>query len=165
MVGSRKASPEGLAFARATASAVVAQGLTVVSGLAAGIDTAAHQIALEYAGRTVAVIGTGVERAYPAGNAALQERIAADGLVVSQFWPDEAPTKQSFPLRNAVMSAYGLATVVVEAGQTSGARIPARLAVEHGRPVILTRAVVAATSWGRRCSVAPECTSRTPPTR
>jgi DNA processing protein len=149
VVGSRNASTEGLSFARATASALVAQGLTVVSGLAAGVDTAAHQAALESGGRTVAVIGTGIQRAYPAENAGLQERIAADGLVVSQFWPDAAPTKQSFPMRNAVMSAYGLATVVVEAGETSGARIQARLAVEHGRPVILTRAVAAATTWGQ----------------
>jgi DNA processing protein len=149
VVGSRNASPEGLAFARETASALVGQGLTVVSGLAAGIDTAAHQVALERGGRTVAVIGTGIQRAYPAENTALQERIATDGLVASQFWPDAAPTKQSFPMRNAVMSAYGLATVVVEAGETSGARIQARLAVEHGRPVILTRAVAAATTWGQ----------------
>jgi DNA processing protein len=149
VVGSRNASSEGLSFAGATASALVDQGLTVVSGLAAGVDTAAHQAALESGGRTVAVIGTGIERAYPAENAGLQGRIAADGLVVSQFWPDAAPTKQSFPMRNAVMSAYGLATVVVEAGETSGARIQARLAVEHGRPVILTRAVAAATTWGQ----------------
>jgi DNA processing protein len=149
VVGSRDASTEGLSFARDTASALVADGLTVVSGLAAGIDAAAHEAALESGGRTVAVIGTGIQRAYPAENAALQERIAADGLVVSQLWPDAAPTKQSFPMRNAVMSAYGLATVVVEAGETSGARIQARLAVEHGRPVILTRAVAAATTWGQ----------------
>jgi DNA processing protein len=149
VVGSRNASAHGLAFARRTASALVDQGLTVVSGLAAGIDTAAHQAALEHGGRTVAVIGTGIERAYPAENVPLQEQIADAGLVVSQFWPDAAPTKQSFPLRNAVMSAYGLATVVVEAGETSGARIQARLAVEHGRPVILTQTVAAATTWGQ----------------
>lgn len=134
VVGSRNASPEGLAFARQAASALVDQGLTVVSGLAAGIDAAAHQAALEGGGRTVAVIGTGIQRAYPVENAALQERIATEGLVVSEFWPDAAPTKRSFPMRNAVMSAYGLATVVVEAGDTSGARIQARLAVERVAP-------------------------------
>jgi DNA processing protein len=149
VVGSRNASPEGLTFARQTASALVEGDLTVVSGLAAGIDTAAHQATLERGGRPVAVIGTGIERAYPADNAPLQEKVADAGLVVSQFWPDAAPTKQSFPMRNALMSAHGLATVVVEAGEASGARIQARLAVEHGRPVILTQTVAAARSWGR----------------
>jgi DNA processing protein len=149
LVGSRHASTHGLAFARATARALVAEGLTVVSGLAAGIDTAAHLATLDAGGRTVAVIGTGIERAYPAANAALQEQIASNGLVISQFWPDAGPTKRTFPMRNAVMSAYGLATVVVEAGETSGARIQARLAVEHGRPVILTEEVARSTPWCR----------------
>jgi DNA processing protein len=95
----------------------------------------------------VAVIGTGITRYYPAANRALQERIAADGLVLSQFWPDAAPTKQSFPMRNAVMSGYGHATIVIEAGEHSGARIQARQAIAHGRPVVLTDLVVKATTW------------------
>ncbi len=69
--------------------------------------------------------------------------------MLSQFWPSAPPTKHSFPMRNAVMSAYGRATIVVEAGETSGARIQARLAVEHGRPVLLSQTVVDSTSWGR----------------
>jgi DNA processing protein len=123
--------------------------MTVASGLARGIDTAAHHAALDAGGRTVAVIGTGISRAYPAENRALQEEIAARGLVLSQFWPDASPSKQSFPMRNVTMSGYGLATVVVEAGEQSGARIQARVAVEHGRQVILTDQVVARNAWAQ----------------
>ena len=150
VVGSRNASAGGLETASQIARGLVERGITVVSGLAAGIDTAAHRSALDAGGRTVAVIGTGIIRSYPAANRALQDRIARVGLVLSQFWPDAPPTRQSFPMRNAVMSGYGFASVVVEAGENSGARIQARLAVEHGRPVILLHSVVEATSWAPR---------------
>lgn len=149
VVGSRKASDFALSLARRISVGLVERSLSVVSGLAEGIDAAAHVAALESGGRTVAVIGTGIERQYPAVNADLQRRIEREGLVISQFWPAAPPTKKSFPMRNAVMSAYGCATIVVEAGETSGARTQARLAVEHGRPVILAQAVVDATGWGR----------------
>lgn len=149
VVGSRAASERGLAMAQSVAKALSAQGVTVIAGLAAGIDTAAHETALQHGGRTVAVIGTGLGQTYPAANRALQERIARDGLVISQFWPEAPPRQQNFPMRNAVMSGYGHATVVIEAGETSGARIQARLAVEHGRPVILSDLVVTSTQWGR----------------
>lgn len=142
VVGSRSASAQGLGIARGLASALAERGVTVASGLAAGIDTAAHLAALEAGGRTVAVIGTGIRRSYPAVNWALQQRISEVGLVLSQFWPDASPTKQSFPMRNAVMSGYSAATIVVEAGEKSGARIQARLALAHGRPVVLTTAVL-----------------------
>jgi DNA processing protein len=111
--------------------------VTVVSGLAEGIDTAAHRAALDHGGRTVAVIGTGLRNVYPASNRPLQDRIGREHLVLSQFWPDASPTKTSFPMRNAVMSGYAAATVVIEAGWKSGARMQARLALEHGRPVFL----------------------------
>jgi len=142
VVGSRRASDEGLRIARAVSKALVERGVTVASGLAEGIDTAAHTAALDIGGRTVAVIGTGITRYYPAANRALQEAIAEAGLVISQFWPDSAPSRQSFPMRNAVMSGYCAATIVVEAGEKSGARIQARLALQHGRPVILTSQVM-----------------------
>lgn len=142
VVGSRKASDEGLRIARAVARTLAGRGVTVVSGLAAGIDTAAHSAALEAGGRTVAVLGTGIRRCYPSANRRLQEHIAEVGLVISQFWPDAQPSRQSFPMRNAVMSGYAVATVVVEAGETSGARIQARLALQHGRPVVLTSQVM-----------------------
>jgi DNA processing protein len=149
VVGSRKASPQGQQIAAGVASDLVHEGFTVLSGLAAGIDTAAHTAALAAGGRTVAVIGTGIRRAYPAANRSLQDEIGRRGLVLSQFWPDAPPRSQHFPMRNATMSGYGLATVVIEAGEHSGARIQARLAVEHGRPVILTQMVVDRNSWGK----------------
>jgi DNA processing protein len=118
VVGARSSSPRGNDAAAAIAEHLVQHGYTVVSGLAAGIDTAAHTAALARGGRTVAVI-------------------AAEYAVISQFWPDAPPTRRSFPMRNAVMSGVALATVVVEASTTSGARIQARLAMAHGRPVFL----------------------------
>jgi DNA processing protein len=150
VVGSRRASERGLDHARELARRLVGIGVTVISGLAAGIDTAAHLSALQAGGRTVAVIGTGITECYPAQNRDLQDRISGEGLVMSQFWPDSPPSKSSFPMRNATMSAYGRATIIVEAGETSGARIQARLAVEHGRPVILMDSVVRGTNWGAR---------------
>ncbi|MDP9295049.1 MAG: DNA-protecting protein DprA [Actinomycetota bacterium] len=142
VVGTRRASAEGLAHARAVAEGLVDARYTVVSGLADGIDTAAHLGALESGGRTVAVIGTGLRRAYPAGNADLQERIGGGAAVVSQFWPDAPPTKTSFPMRNVVMSGLARATVVIEASHTSGARMQARFALEHGRPVFLLESLL-----------------------
>jgi DNA processing protein len=137
VVGTRQATPQGIKSAETIARSLAGADVTVVSGLAAGIDTAAHTAALEVGGRTVAVIGTGINRFYPVANEQLQRRIAAEGLVLSQFWPDAPPTKTSFPMRNAVMSGYAVATVVVEAAHRSGARMQARLALEHGRPVVL----------------------------
>lgn len=148
VVGSRRASEHGNKVARMAAQLLVDKGLTVIAGLAAGIDTVAHRTALELGGRTVAFIGTGITKFYPAENRGLQQQIAQRGLVLSQFWPDASPTRHSFPIRNAAMSGYGMATIVVEAGETSGTRIQARLAVEHGRPVILTDAVAERTKWG-----------------
>ena len=149
VVGSRQASSRGLGIAAGVAGELAARGVTVLAGLALGIDTAAHRAALEAGGRTVSVIGTGIDRAYPAQNAGLQEEIAARGLVLSQFWPGAPPQRHNFLMRNATMSGYGLATVVVEAGEQSGSRAQARIAVEHGRPVILTSLVVDRTAWAR----------------
>jgi DNA processing protein len=137
VIGSRRASPAGLDRARAISSQLVRQGYTVASGLAAGVDTAAHVAALDAGGRTIAVIGTGLLKCYPPQNTSLQRRIALECAVISRFWPEASPTRKSFPLRNAVMSGISLATVVVEASPTSGARTQARLALAHGRPVLL----------------------------
>ncbi|MDS1270744.1 DNA-processing protein DprA [Lipingzhangella sp. LS1_29] len=136
VVGSRRASDHGLSTARRIAECLVGLGVTVVSGLAEGIDTAAHTAALGAGGRTVAVLGTGINRVYPTRNRELQETIAQRGLVLSQFLPDAPPSKHSFPMRNAVMSGYAAATVIVQAGERSGARTQARFALRHGRPVI-----------------------------
>jgi DNA processing protein len=149
VVGSRKASDRGLAMAASIARALVGRGISVIAGLALGIDTAAHRAALAAGGRTVAVVGTGINRVYPAENRELQEEIAGRGLLLSQCWPDAPAQKHTFLMRNATMSGYGLATVVVEAGERSGARVQARMAVEHGRPVILTELVVERNEWAR----------------
>jgi len=137
VVGTRRPSKEGLSRARDLAEGLAAQGVPIISGLAAGIDSAALKGALAAHGRAVAVIGTGIRRSYPAENRGLQARIGEEGLLLSQFWPDSPPTKYSFPMRNAVMSGYAAATVVIEAAWKSGARMQARLALEHGRPIFL----------------------------
>lgn len=157
VVGTRNPTPEGIAHARAIAGGLAERGVTVVSGLAAGIDTVAHGTALAVGGRTVAVIGTGLRRVYPAQNARLQQEIAERGLLISQFWPDAPPSKETFPLRNAVMSGYSLATVVIEAAYRSGARMQARLALEHGRRVFLMRSLMAH-EWAREYADRPNTT-------
>jgi DNA processing protein len=154
VVGTREATARGLEHAQAIAVALADANLTVVSGMAAGIDAAAHTAALDRGCRTIAVVGTGLRRCYPAAHRALQERIVSAGAVVSQFWPDQPPTKTTFPLRNATMSGLALATVVVEASQTSGARMQARLALEHGRPVFLVSALLEH-AWARAYAERP----------
>ncbi len=154
VIGSRRASPAGLERARAVSEAFIAAGFVIVSGLAAGIDTAAHGVSLERGARTIAVIGTGLRRVYPAENRALQERIAGRGAVVSRFWPEDGPTRRSFPMRNAVMSGLTLATVIIEAGQASGARTQARLALHQGRPVVIADALLEY-PWARELAARP----------
>ncbi len=137
IVGTRNPSQEGARAADSLSRSFAERGVTVVSGLAAGIDSAAHTAALDVGGRTVAVIGTGLHVTYPRANAALQRAIGNAGMVLSQFLPDSPPSKTSFPMRNAIMSGFASATIVVEAGEKSGARMQARLALQHGRPVFL----------------------------
>lgn len=154
VIGSRRASAAGIQRARATTEALAEAGCTIVSGLASGIDTEAHAAALDNHARTIAVIGTGLRHCYPAENAELQRRIAESGAVVSQFWPDQGPNRHTFPARNAVMSGVSLATVIVEAGRTSGARIQARRALSHGRPVLLL-AELLNQDWARELAARP----------
>ncbi|KAA2251433.1 DNA-processing protein DprA [Solihabitans fulvus] len=158
VVGSRGASARGLARARDIATALAGKGITVMSGLAEGIDTAAHRAAVDAGTRTVAVVGTGLRHCYPAANRELQDEIARTGAVFSQFWPDARPARQSFPMRNAVMSGCTVATVVVEAGEHSGSRIQARLALEHGRHVFLLPEVVSGTTWAKEMADRPNTT-------
>jgi DNA processing protein len=136
VVGSRAASALGLSFARTLARDLASAGLTVVSGLARGIDTAAHQGALDGRGRTVAVLGSGLDRLYPAENAALAAAVARDGAVVSEFPLDTGPWKGNFPRRNRVIAGWARAVVVVEAGRRSGALSTARAALDEGREVM-----------------------------
>jgi DNA processing protein len=154
IVGARQATDRGRAIATKIAEHVVDLGFTVASGLAAGIDTAAHTAALARKGRTFAVIGTGLRRAYPPQNAPLQRRLVRQGAVVSQFWPDAPPSRRTFPMRNAVMSGMTLASVIVEASETSGSRMQARLALEHGRPVFLVRSLLEQ-PWAREFATRP----------
>jgi DNA processing protein len=155
VVGARNASRAGAERATAIAKHLVDHGYTVVSGLAAGIDTAAHTAALAKRGRTIAVIGTGLSRFYPPENTQLQRQIASTCAVVSQFWPESPPSRRSFPMRNAVMSGIALATVVVEASDTSGARMQARLALAQGRPVFLLASLVDRQPWARDYAARP----------
>jgi DNA processing protein len=137
IVGSRAATPLGLAFARALSRDLAESGVTVVSGLARGIDAAAHRGALQARGRTVAILGSGLGRIYPRENQELAGRIAdSGGAVVSEFPLDAPPWKGHFPRRNRVIAGWGRAVVVVEAGKKSGALITARCALEEGRDVM-----------------------------
>jgi DNA processing protein len=150
VVGTREASEAGITEAHKLASELAGRGITVLSGLARGIDTAAHEGALTARGRTVAVIGTGIHKTYPPENAGLAKRVQGSGALVSQFWPDAPPRGSNFPLRNVVMSGMAVGTVVVEAGPTSGARMQARLALEHGKRVFLLESLVMKQQWARK---------------
>lgn len=150
VVGTRRPSEGGLARAEAMADMLSERGVAVTSGLAAGIDTAAHRAAIEAGGRTIAVYGTGITRVYPAANAGLAEDIVdAGGLVVSQFFPTARPAKWTFRKRNEVTSGISQGTVVIEASATSGAKMQARLACEHGKRVFLPRSLIGAQQWAR----------------
>jgi DNA processing protein len=135
MVGSRQTTHYGIETARKLAYQLAYTGVTVVSGGARGIDTAAHQGALSAKGRTIAVLGTGINLVFPPENAELFERIAANGAVITQFPFNRPADKQSFPIRNRIVAGMTLGTVVVEANATSGALITANMAVEAGRQI------------------------------
>lgn len=136
IVGSRAASASGRALARGMSRALAAAGATIVSGLARGIDSAAHEGALEAGGRTVAVLGSGLDRIYPPENARLAARIEKDGALVSEFPLGAPPLPGNFPMRNRVIAGWSRAVVVVEAAARSGALTTARAALEEGRDVL-----------------------------
>lgn len=136
IVGSRQCSPAGLAWAAAVAHDLAALGLTVVSGLARGTDTAAHQGALRAEGRTVAVLGSGLDRVYPPENVRLCHSLTERGAVVSELPLGMGPRPEHFPRRNRLIAGWGRAVVVVEAAVRSGALVTARLALEEGREVM-----------------------------
>lgn len=137
IVGSRRASREGLELARHVANGLARAGVIVVSGLARGIDGTAHQATLDAGGRTIAVLGSGLGRMYPSEHAGLAERIAVSGAVVSESPPDTAPHAGLFPRRNRLIAGLSDAVVVVEAPERSGALITASAALDQGKDVLV----------------------------
>jgi DNA processing protein len=135
IVGSREASTQGLDRARKLADLLVKHGVIVVSGLAAGIDTAAHETSMECGGRTIAVLGTPLDECFPKQNSALQARIMREHLAVSQFAPGTAVGKHTFPMRNRTMALIADATVIIEATDKSGTINQGWEALRLGRPL------------------------------
>lgn len=142
IVGSRKASPEGLRRARTLAAELAKNGVAVLSGLAEGIDAAAHRGAIEAGGRTIGVIGTPLDKSYPASNRALQEEIAREHLLISQFPIGSAVGKKNFPMRNRTMALISDATVIVEAADGSGSLHQGWEALRLGRPLYIMASIV-----------------------
>ena len=141
IVGARKASPEGIRRATKLASLLARRGIVVVSGLAEGIDTAAHEAALANSGRTIAVIGTPLDQVYPKQNAELQHRLMREHLVISQF-PTGSPTqRKNFPLRNRTMALISDASVIIEASDTSGSLSQGWENLRLGRHLFITKSV------------------------
>ena len=135
VVGTRRVSAYGRQVAEEIASFLAANGVTVVSGLARGVDAIAHQSALKAGGRTIAVLGCGVDRIYPPEHVQLAEKMMASGALISDYAPGTPPDASNFPPRNRIISGLSMATVVVEAGETSGALITAQFAIDQGREV------------------------------
>jgi len=149
MVGARRASPLGRQIARELAGALTQAGLTITSGLAAGVDGASHEGALAAGGRTVAVLGNGLDRIYPSEHARLAKRIRAAGALVSEFPPRAGPRRHHFPRRNRVISGLALGTLVVEAARNSGSLITAERAGHQGREVFaVPGSIRSPLSWG-----------------
>lgn len=137
VVGTRRLTSYGRQITRELVSGLVSSGVTVVSGLARGIDGIAHKAALDFGGRTLAVLGSGVDRIYPAEHQGLAEKIVAEqkGAVISEYGLGVKPDARNFPQRNRIISGLSLGVIVVEAGQRSGALITSKFALEQGREV------------------------------
>lgn len=152
VVGSRNASQEGLEKTERITQSLIKRKIVVNAGLARGIDTITHSIALHNNGRTIAVIGTPINQYYPKENKELQREIEKKGLVISQFPPCNPVNRWNFPIRNATMSGISLATIIMEAGETSGALRQADYALKQGREVLIPSSAVNSPSikWARK---------------
>jgi DNA processing protein len=149
IVGSRHATPYGINAAERLARDLTQRGLTICSGLARGIDSAAHRGALEIKGKTIAVLGSGVDRIYPRENTKLARQIEQNGCVISEFPLRTSPSPQNFPIRNRIISGLSLGTCLVEAAEFSGSLITARLALEQNREVFAVPGnITSKTSFG-----------------
>ncbi len=135
IVGTRAVTPYGRQVTEELSAALIANGVTIVSGLARGVDAIAHSAAVKAGGRTIAVLGSGVDKIYPPEHRGLAEKIATQGAVISDYAPGTPPDAANFPPRNRIISGLSRAVVVVEAGETSGALITASFAAEQGREV------------------------------
>lgn len=149
IVGSRRTSPSVVVAAASIASEIASKGHTVVSGLALGVDAAAHEGALDGGGRTVAVLGHGIDQVQPASNRRLAEAVEANGALISQFRPFSPPTTSSFPLRNAVISALAKVSLIMDAAKRSGTRSEAEASLRQGRPVLLWAPALADQEWAQ----------------
>ena len=149
VVGTRRPTPYGIAAATRLSGELASAGMTITSGMARGIDTAAHKSALEAGGATVAVFGSGIDQIYPAENRKLAEQIAAEGLIVSEF-PMAFPSyPQNFPIRNRIISGMSVGVLVVEGSEYSGSAITAKLAAEQNREVFAVPGnITSKMSWG-----------------
>lgn len=152
VVGTRNATEAGMRRAANMATGLADEDVVIFSGLAKGIDTAAHTATLDAGGRTVAVMGTGIAaKVYPAQNASLATRIVEeDGALLSQFWPTSGPATWTFPRRNVVTSGASMGSIVIEASSTSGAKMQARIAAEHGKQVFLIHSLATSEPWAAK---------------
>src|SRR5215211_6266839 len=135
IVGTRRVTPYGRQITEELGSFLAVNGMTVISGLARGVDAIAHQTALKSGGRTIAVLGSGVDKIYPPEHRALAEQMMEHGAIISDYAPGTPPDASNFPPRNRIISGLSLAVVVIEAGETSGALITAEFAAEQGREI------------------------------
>lgn len=135
IVGTRRVTPYGRQITEELASYLASNGITIVSGLARGVDAIAHQTALKAGGRTIGVLGSGVDKIYPPEHRQLAEKMMENGAIISDYAPGTPPDASNFPPRNRIISGLSLAIVVVEAGETSGALITAEFAAEQGREI------------------------------